>query len=526
LWLKTFLSFRLVSIVGGIRMTQKFSSRKLTALYYASAVLIIAFSVFYYLPCFFPFLNSDHAIHALMTYDFQLPRDYYYMGQNRLGSLLPMVSFLLNKVIHAHPLYVCSVVHYLFLLLPYLIIEKWISDIWLKLSLLILIFLPFNSYVALLYIGHPYSQQLFCGTLCLLYFIKLHQLLLRSDDRKVSLLKFSSYGILCVLFYFLGVWVSEFNAILLLIPLIYLVKYRKVYFKKLGYRQTVLVVTSAALISFSLIKFYQYTKAKAVPDDTYNNPFITDKASILKEFDFMKQKMAEVFQFNDPNKWLDNTIYFLLFAVIVFLVVNRKKMKEAPATQTLSMALLIVSCISIFLLFFSFWNFRSEYCPRYYIPVYLMLAVTLLFYLDRLQPGKYVYFILFLLISFHCTAYTYLSLIRVNASSPLHQYDDFSTLPKGTLIADYWETYLYAAISPTTIHPLTFQEQTCRTWNERDRFMSEKNIYFLNNYHFTDHHFSDTIVQYGYSMVNTGVKYKLKNEEVMLYRIVSRKKYP
>ncbi|HXC05066.1 MAG TPA: hypothetical protein VNZ86_09975, partial [Bacteroidia bacterium] len=39
-----------------------------------------------------PFLNSDNAVHILMTYDCQLPEDLYFWGQDRLGSLIPLLG--------------------------------------------------------------------------------------------------------------------------------------------------------------------------------------------------------------------------------------------------------------------------------------------------------------------------------------------------------------------------------------------------------------------------------------------------
>lgn len=37
-------------------------------------------------------LNSDHAIHILMAESFDYTKDWYYWGQNRLGSFIPMLG--------------------------------------------------------------------------------------------------------------------------------------------------------------------------------------------------------------------------------------------------------------------------------------------------------------------------------------------------------------------------------------------------------------------------------------------------
>src|ERR1035437_7141392 len=83
--------------------------------YFGLLFFIMGFSFFFYAPCNSANYYSDNAIHVLMAKNFQLPRDFYYWGQDRLGSLLPMIAFLIGKIIHMHYLYICSFVQYLFL---------------------------------------------------------------------------------------------------------------------------------------------------------------------------------------------------------------------------------------------------------------------------------------------------------------------------------------------------------------------------------------------------------------------------
>lgn len=102
--------------------------------------LLVSISFYFYAPCNSPLYNSDHAVHTLMSYDFTLPRDMFYWGQNRLGSLFPMVCYPFIKLFHIHPLYVVSVMNYIFLLITTLLVASFIKNKWIALALAMAVF--------------------------------------------------------------------------------------------------------------------------------------------------------------------------------------------------------------------------------------------------------------------------------------------------------------------------------------------------------------------------------------------------
>ena len=58
-------------------------------------LLLPAWVIFYftYGAVHFQGLSSDHAIHILMADGFSFPHDLYYWGQDRLGSIIPIVGW-------------------------------------------------------------------------------------------------------------------------------------------------------------------------------------------------------------------------------------------------------------------------------------------------------------------------------------------------------------------------------------------------------------------------------------------------
>lgn len=170
-------------------------------------LFVLVLSFYLYSPINYKFLNSDQGIHALMAADFDFNNCFYYWGQNRLGSILPMLaSFLV--ALNFPPLLAVSLIQYAFLLSTYIILFKLINNYVLKLAAMILLFLPVVTYVEILNIGHPYAPQIFFSVL-LLYL-----------SRIIS----SSYSfkniLVILLFWFIGllsVWVSEVSFIVVII---------------------------------------------------------------------------------------------------------------------------------------------------------------------------------------------------------------------------------------------------------------------------------------------------------------------
>src|SRR5205085_598075 len=81
----------------------------------------------------------------------------------------------------------CSIVGYLFLLIPTLIICRHFENPWLKATFFTLIMLPVNDYNFLIFIGHPYAAQYFCGTITVALFLAIHNRLMNAQAGAISL---------------------------------------------------------------------------------------------------------------------------------------------------------------------------------------------------------------------------------------------------------------------------------------------------------------------------------------------------
>src|SRR5579872_2632106 len=131
--------------------------RKTTFLLFS--IVITVFSFFYHSSLFSPTLGSDAGVVVFMTYDFHLPRDLYFWGQNRFGSLVPLIGQVFFKVFHFSPIVSESAAHYLLLIAGFLGFASLFRSNFTKLIFAVIWFLPPYRMLDLLTntVGEQYS---------------------------------------------------------------------------------------------------------------------------------------------------------------------------------------------------------------------------------------------------------------------------------------------------------------------------------------------------------------------------------
>ncbi len=489
--------------------------------YFSIITLIIGCSFYYFAPCNYAYFNADHAIHVLMAQDFTWPRDYYYWGQNRLGSLLPMVAHYLHYVIPIHYMYVCSIVQYLFLLTGFLVLSKPIKSYLLKIALCMLLFFPVNEYVALILIGHPYSSQLFAGSL-FIYFLYLFRKY-SITDTAFGWKKFLVALGLCLctlLFFYAGVWVSEFNAILILIPLFYLIfdKQVRAFFIK-GFRNIRVILLELIIIGccIGIFSFYKHYKGLFYDAEAYTSFIITKFSDIQKNFLFFVEKLQRALLLKDAlvlENWFNWFLIILTGSYIFYRV--RKPSTIKVENSKLMNALLVVITASCVLLFLSTWNLRSEFSPRYFTPVYIMYGYVLLLFTGQSFMNKYIKWVATVLILFFGIGIAYNTLISKHLNGPMKDLSEYRNLPKGTIIGHYWDVYRVNAVALDSLKSLPFQEETVRNWDWREIALSAKNFYIVRKDPASEP-IQDSINQFGFTFKFSGTTYNCNGTEVLLY---------
>ncbi len=492
--------------------------------YYCSIVAILLVWLWFYAPFNYFNFDSDSAIQVLMSKDFQLPRDLYYWGQNRLGSLLPMLAYGLLKILPIHPLYVCSLIQFLFLFIGALFLTSFISDKRLKIVLYALIFLPVNEYNALILIGHPYAAQLFIGSISMWSYSLLNSYTQKYKEDEFRFKQFNITFLLLVmttLFFGLGIWVSEFNAVLAIIPMYVFFKdknSREFWLNKLKSGWIYLLEVLFVIMAFVSIVILKKLKSFSADDAIYDKVFIDTLEGLKQNFLFFIEKLSAALLFKDQLIIENIFNWFLLFSVIFLIVFTwKKKGEELREMQNFRNAVLLTVIISIILLFISAWNLRSQFSPKYFTPVYILFFFYFLLKLNSLNVSVLVKNGISLILVTICLSFCIKRAVEFGRETPFEKFGEFNSLPSGTLIAGYWDAYKINAIAIDSLNALAFENEYVRNWDWKQIPMNADRFYFISDQISSQEKIKDTIFQFGYFLKFDEKKYKCNNYEVLQY---------
>ncbi|OYU96011.1 MAG: hypothetical protein CFE21_06260 [Bacteroidetes bacterium B1(2017)] len=488
-----------------IKMQSTILSRYLV---YLISLLAAICSFYFYGPINYYFFNSDQAIHVLMLNNFEWPADAYYWGQNRLGSFLPILALPFYKLFHAHPLWILGILNYTFLLVSFWILQKYIKSLWGNLVLLAILFFPHPSYYYILLIGHPYAAQIFCLSLSIHFFILFTNAFLESFTNPTS--REYSYGVSFIAFSFLSIWINELSAMvylgffLFLYPLVigsdrffnYLLKERKSLLKLWVYAIGSLVLG---------VLFIVYTKAYAYSDPSYGRIFITTLSTIIEQGGYLGNQLLNIVLLRNHHSIFQCVFYFS-FTISVVLILKKK------GTDVLFKTLLISSI----LLFFVYWNYRSHFDVKYYIPIYVAAFAWIAYHLNSFSQVKQGVLFLAIAIPLFLSNTDYISITRSDKST-LGMYDQANLIPAGVAYGEYWDVYRLSGATAGRIQGVSNND-----WDFRNRHKLDS-LKMFDRWFFYSKNLPDSLKQIGSEQVvltdikvrNTGKQYILMSDTLI-----------
>lgn len=298
-----------------------------------------------------PWLNSDHAIHVLMAESFDWSKDWYFWGQNRLGSFIPFLgSFFIALGIPS--LSALGIVQSLLLLSSCYLFQRISRDYYSTLIFAALIFFPIYPFWMINSLGHPYLSQFFFILLAFWLFY---------SARASAVLKAS----LVPLIFGAALWSSEMSMVIVL-------AFALVERKKLWALRPYWIYFFASSV-LALFLLYQ-AKINAYWVESYHK-LLAGPEDIAKSLsqNFEEMKILLTFQsskfFNSYLAWT----FIVLFGLRVYLYF-RDKRKPEGIVSIFSLAALG----SWLLVHLSHWN-AAMYMPlRYFAPAYLLALMALI----------------------------------------------------------------------------------------------------------------------------------------------------
>ena len=410
---------------------------------------------------FWPEFNSDHAIHILMAEDFDYARDWYYWGQNRLGSFLPFLASLLvhlgldafNAYGIAQLMVIAACLWFLFKLIE--------EPIWFLVATALLLF-PIYPYWMQLAPGHPYLAQ---------FFFILAAFYLFYSNRVSSAWKYSLVPFLFIL----AIWSSELSIAALMAWT--LVNYKTL----LGDIKTNGPFALASTLVGGLLLYA--AKFNATPDNRYSELFASFDdfiSSLIHQWDAFSELL-----FSDQKNFNAILVGFTLL-ITVGAAFRLLQLKRKPSKLFLS--LLLTAVFSFLLINASGWNVKMGMPHRYFTMPYFFGFLSLILLLRDLFPKpvlKYpiglvmISLLLYASITFNHQFETgAINRIRAEEARTLLK-KVFAENPQVeglTVIGSYWNSHLPDALS-TKVNGIPFKGEHLREMGLIEK--ADQNDYFL-----------------------------------------------
>jgi hypothetical protein len=456
-----------------------------------ASALILAIGVLsfvYYSALYFKGYNSDQGIHLLMAEGLELPRDLYYRGQDRLGSILPILGHLF-VILGATPLLATSIAQYLLLAGCFFFLRPFFTHPWQRVLLAATLFLPNWAFLEQVLVGHPYIGHFFFTSAFL--FLYFHPGSLKATTRYFLL------GITALL----ALWSSE---LALVNFAVFAAVYRKELLTAFRKRSTLL----AALTGILLGSLFVLT-AKVYGTHTANfYHFFANGDQMLEAVKRLTHSIYEqaIFEGNKPPA---RYLFWVVILLGVVLMVKPRRIQKLPLYFLLSAA------GSMLLVIASYWPTLNDYALRYYTPAFLQLLLFLILTSFR---TKAQIALLTAAISLSCYTGIYVLnhfSLEVDDRLNREEMEHFAKLGNMGIIGSYWNTHAVDALSPQIV-ATPYDGHYNRMYEKIPEVLQQDTIVLIRN-GFLDA-LPDSIVQFNRNLVRIGPIEHLNEFEYAYYR--------
>jgi hypothetical protein len=468
-------------------------------------LLVLPFFLAFFFAPYYKGLNSDHAIHALMADYFLFKKNLYYWGQDRLGSLIPMVAAPFQNL-GMSSIWAAACSQLLLVLATYYFFQKHFSKAIFKGSLALVLLLPVYPFLMQTMIGHPYLAQLFFTGAYLT--LPISQKL--AGRWQALLLPLLMAG---------AVWSSE----LALVGIIaFGIAYYKYWWPLLKKHYLFFMVGLALGVGF-----LYYAKITAYQQAVYQQK-IASLPEIYQTLSYYSNQFWQVLTL-DTNKIYNSVLVYVLminFIALFSLFSIKKLLQNRVFTFALLTAIGTTAAVII-----SHWVVFMNYPYNYFIPAYFFLIIALISgwqsYIPKIGIVKRCWLILFPVsyIIAHivaCMWFINTQPLKVNgridkfqATTLVKQLEGESLKGIG-LLGTYWNAYLIDAFS-SQILGMPCEGYEVRSFQYYYEVF-ERPVVFLRNGCVPE--LSDTIYQHKQTLLKVSPVYRLDTLEYAYYKSI------
>lgn len=493
--------------------------------WYILGVIAIAFFSFtQFAPVYFNRYTSDNAIHVLMASRFDFPTDLYYWGQDRLGSILPMLASIPVKLFGFSPIWCVSIVQFLLLFFGFFFFSTFLKNYFLKILFCLFWFFPLQPFDWHMQIGQPYSGQFFFLGLSV-YLIGIRATTQTQQIKNKILFLASGLS------FMLSVWVSDLSTFTLPFFLFYVFSLFcasetesgkiKIVFDKHGFVRGFIPLMAGMLLGYLFIKL---AKANATHYVKEYDILFSSVSHIQEGFSGVFNLIGKSFSFQVRNVLI--SIQTVLVGIIVILFLFSSINGNQNGNQKFGFRLFLIGSVvfTFIMVVASYWVELNHYDSRYFSFTYILFFVFIFVCADGMIRNNLAVvssIILALAVVVGCLN----SIIGCNVNytdtknlSAKEINDISKKLGKCSLIGDYWSSYNLASVRPDLIKASTWDYYATRDTAIIASLMSERNIYLVGN-NWLDT-FPDFRNDFGYFLVKAGDPFSIDQLNLCRYKVV------
>ena len=474
-------------------------------------IIIFSFRNFSYK--FYPLLNADMAINILMSPDYQLPQDLYAWGQDRGGTLIPLISHYLNILVPISPVSVVSIVHYLILIMGFLATSVMLKTRISKVFLAILWFFPpwhFTDFVLF-----PFGTQfsLFMTGVWLV----------RQSENKAGFFQKHLFLALSCFMMILSIWVSELG-ILMVVLLIVFGIYSAI-FNKSEFRSTLRLNQILHILFWVIIAivFILYAKSTATRIDVYSDKPFNTYTEIAGSLKIIFLSLYNVFIFSSENTIESIYAWMLLAGIMIIkgMAIFGNKEWFQKTNKKWFLFFLINGILTLIVIIISHWVFLNGVGRRYFVLVYISFALVVLFLAETFEKRKLrtLQVLSAVIILTGAISSCYKFYYPRHIPSRIKVLSEFQSLGNIGLIAEYWNSYLSATPDPIRIKATPHDKDYVRNYKLVEEVLAQPRIYVIKDMWMDT--FPDTLYQFGRILVRKGDSFYIGQCWVNQYEIVS-----
>lgn len=476
---------------------------------YIIIALIFILSFRFFSALFYPLLNSDNAVTILMIHYFKLPGDLYFWDQDRMGSIIPLIGQIPNKLFNISAITTESIIHYFILLLGYLSFAHFLKSHFLKIVFAIIWFFPPLWMIDLTQFSFGIHYSLIAMA-CFLFAIY------SKMNIQENLLYRHLILTLITLLLISSIWVSDMALVTVFLVL---TTHFYFYIKKVTFTWQLLkklelwYAVSGLILGYIFIHYAKFHAQKKQDYAVFNNFDVTWQTWVI-----FWNSIMNFFTFSVPE--ISTSIYAYLSVIVLILFFRKIKSIQLSETAKKLLLFFLLDAILLFgIILISKWTILNGVPRRYFTCTYISLTFSLLLLLDNLKH-KHKYLNIFLLLTVLTGGLG--AIYDLKFSSPktltpaIETSNEFKKLGEIGIISEYWNSYIISCASPTTIIATPHDTSwVVKNPSFVDEVFKQKNIYVIRDNWFD--HFPDTINEFNRMLIKDGEEFRIGERNICKY---------